>query len=209
MGESDYEEADGFDEEGFAALEEMEAPRPVAKQKVSPTNRGPLLHNVELDQRPAKTQKVAYQAPAYQAPVYKGHLQQSVDLSEEAELRRLEGAPPPSIDLTDDDAPVPSPTSDVCHTCGLPGHWARDCPTKAAEQGPSMDCPCGMGKCSVLTAKTERNAGRQFFKCPVREGCNFFSAHSAPPRSAPLRPVRPIHPVRCEPPPPYTRRVGR
>ena len=65
-------------------------------------------------------------------------------------MRRLEGAPPPSIDLTSDDVPPADPV---------------------------MDCPCGLGQCSVLTAKTPKNMGRQFFRCPVPErdsGCQFF-----------------------------------
>ncbi|WCJ28104.1 zinc knuckle (CCHC-type) family protein [Euphorbia peplus] len=42
---------------------------------------------------------------------------------------------------------------------------------------PEKNCPCGMGICSVFTANTERNQGRKFYKCPVRQengGCGFF-----------------------------------
>lgn len=38
-------------------------------------------------------------------------------------------------------------------------------------------CPCGSGVCLVLTANTERNRGRLFYKCPLRHengGCGFF-----------------------------------
>ena len=41
-----------------------------------------------------------------------------------------------------------------------------------APEGPP--CPCGAGPCKVLTAKTERNNGRTFYKCPAPNGCNFF-----------------------------------
>ncbi|KAL9244268.1 hypothetical protein vseg_018064 [Gypsophila vaccaria] len=43
--------------------------------------------------------------------------------------------------------------------------------------GGVKECACGMGSCVVLTANTERNRGRKFFKCPVRQengGCGFF-----------------------------------
>lgn len=35
----------------------------------------------------------------------------------------------------------------------------------AASQ-PPLECPCGEGLCSVLTAKTEKNMGRMFYRCP-------------------------------------------
>lgn len=81
-----------------------------------------------------------------------------INPSEEDELRRLEGAPPPSIDLTDDGPPEPA-----------------------------MACPCGLGQCNLITAKTEKNMGRQFFKCPVRDGgCNYFKwCDEAPPGNNP------------------------
>ncbi|XP_038726085.1 DNA topoisomerase 3-alpha-like [Tripterygium wilfordii] len=42
---------------------------------------------------------------------------------------------------------------------------------------PDKNCPCGLGVCLVLTANTERNRGRKFYKCAVRQesgGCGFF-----------------------------------
>ncbi|KAL3611775.1 hypothetical protein D5086_002795 [Populus alba] len=42
---------------------------------------------------------------------------------------------------------------------------------------PEKVCPCGLGVCNVFTANTERNRGRDFYKCPQRQesgGCGFF-----------------------------------
>ena len=84
-----------------------------------------------------------------------------INPSEEDELRRLEGAPPPSIDLTDDGPPEPA-----------------------------MACPCGLGQCSLITAKTVKNMGRQAFGCPGRDyGCRFFQwCDEAPPAGGPRAP---------------------
>ncbi|KAK3242021.1 hypothetical protein CYMTET_48268 [Cymbomonas tetramitiformis] len=58
-----------------------------------------------------------------------------------------------------------------------PGNFGGP-PQQYPQDGPQMDCPCGAGPCKVLTAKTERNNGRQFFKCPAGRaeegGCNYF-----------------------------------
>ncbi|RLN19943.1 DNA-binding protein HEXBP-like [Panicum miliaceum] len=40
-----------------------------------------------------------------------------------------------------------------------------------------MLCPCGAGACLVLTTKTGKNVGRQFYRCPANQGggsCGFF-----------------------------------
>ncbi|GMI76243.1 hypothetical protein like AT3G42860 [Hibiscus trionum] len=49
----------------------------------------------------------------------------------------------------------------------------------AGSRGPDSEksCPCGSGPCLILTANTERNRGRMFYKCPLRQengGCGFF-----------------------------------
>ncbi|TQD71279.1 hypothetical protein C1H46_043185 [Malus baccata] len=40
----------------------------------------------------------------------------------------------------------------------------------------ALECPCGGGVCLILTAKTGKNIGNQFYRCPAKEGsfCGFF-----------------------------------
>ncbi|XP_057482928.1 uncharacterized protein LOC130769711 isoform X1 [Actinidia eriantha] len=41
---------------------------------------------------------------------------------------------------------------------------------------PDLSCPCGVGSCLILTAKTEKNIGQKFYRCPANQGssCGFF-----------------------------------
>lgn len=64
--------------------------------------------------------------------------------------------------------------------CGTEGNWSRDCSggrvanssteRVGGQATPNVQeklCPCGAGVCSVLTANTVRNRGRNFYRCPL------------------------------------------
>eukprot|EP00897_Mesotaenium_endlicherianum_P010141 jgi/Mesen1/9155/ME000059S08571 len=52
----------------------------------------------------------------------------------------------------------------ACYKCQQEGHWAKDCPAGTGTH---------QGICLVLTAKTVKNNGRQFYRCPkLFEWCN-------------------------------------
>ena len=199
---ADFEEADDFDEEAAAALDELEGDRrapPPAKKQKSSTATVSIDLCADDDNVPAPAQAPrhlaaprSYAPPPPYVPQPYAPPPDDGGWSEEAEMRRLEGLPPPNRALDTNpwaaDAPASGPrdtSADVCHLCKQPGHWAKDCPQKPST--PSMACPCGGGMCSVLTARTERNMGRQFYKCPLGKeaGCSFFQWLDEPPRQPP------------------------
>ncbi|TYI77500.1 hypothetical protein E1A91_D06G145300v1 [Gossypium mustelinum] len=54
---------------------------------------------------------------------------------------------------------------------------SRVAASAAAGSDSEKTCPCGSGPCLILTANTERNRGRMFYKCPLPQengGCGFF-----------------------------------
>lgn len=46
---------------------------------------------------------------------------------------------------------------------------SRVAASAAAGSDSEKTCPCGSGPCLILTANTERNRGRMFYKCPLRQ----------------------------------------
>ena len=69
------------------------------------------------------------------------------------------------------DAPSPGPAN------------ARSNPVFQSETSATdMLCPCGAGACLVLTTKTGKNVGRQFYRCPanqVNSAFLFWCAHTS------------------------------
>ncbi|KAL1213207.1 Cold shock protein 1 [Cardamine amara subsp. amara] len=56
----------------------------------------------------------------------------------------------------------------------------------ADQDFPEKTCTCGVGLCLILTSSTQKNPGRKFYKCPIREengGCGFFQWCDAVPSS--------------------------
>ncbi|CAN6303274.1 unnamed protein product [Urochloa humidicola] len=66
------------------------------------------------------------------------------------------------------DAPSPSPANPRSNTVFQ---------SETSATAMDMLCPCGAGTCLVLTTKTGKNVGRQFYRCPGNQGggsCGFF-----------------------------------
>jgi hypothetical protein len=175
---ADFEEEDDFDEEAAAALDELEGDAPPAKKQKPTLAPSTVIDLTDDSGLPLPIQPPAAPYPPPPAGQWrpKDRLAGDVDWSEEAELRRQEGLPPPNVGFAE---PAFDRSTDTCRQCGAIGHWAQDCPNKPKEEGtPPMDCPCGAGLCVVKTARTERNNGRKFYKCPngsrSEGGCDFF-----------------------------------
>ncbi|OAY73266.1 DNA topoisomerase 3-alpha [Ananas comosus] len=47
---------------------------------------------------------------------------------------------------------------------------------QSGSSAPELPCPCGAGSCPVLTTKTGKNVGRQYYRCPAdgNGSCGFF-----------------------------------
>ena len=41
--------------------------------------------------------------------------------------------------------------------------------SRSSSQFPDLLCPCGAGSCLILTAKTGKNVGQQFYRCPANQ----------------------------------------
>ncbi|CAM6099776.1 unnamed protein product [Calypogeia fissa] len=66
----------------------------------------------------------------------------------------------------------------ACSTCGQLGHFSTDCPRShgggTGRGGGDDDIRCNCNEtCTLLTAQTENNRGRKFYKCPTN-ACQFF-----------------------------------
>ena len=68
---------------------------------------------------------------------------------------------------------APPPPGDAPGFAGADG--GRGGEEKPREGLDAPDCPCGAGPCKVLTARTDRNNGRKFFRCPSSvNDCRYF-----------------------------------
>ncbi|KAG6526802.1 DNA-binding protein HEXBP-like [Zingiber officinale] len=125
----------------------------------------------------------ACEAPASVGSVKRRKLASSSDVSNAGGLAAEEGSHKVAL--------CPQPGKGPCSRCGLGGHRAGDCDARLEEEVgggsapvitedgnvPDLACPCGSGKCLVLTSNTAKNPGRKFYSCPLAPnngGCYFF-----------------------------------
>jgi len=111
-------------------------------------------------------------------------------------------------DLSDDvlaSIPIPPPSTPVRAPPPAAAPIVSPPPaaeTPAADEPPAHPCPAGHGTCFVLTSNTEKNPGRRFYRCPLRDnqgGCGHFEWVDEPWTAPPPKPAPPA--AAAAPPP--------
>jgi hypothetical protein len=147
------DEFEDFDAEGEAAMAELENE---GQNRNGGKRSGGHFSAPQPKACKNSTPKTAYASP----PSYMSRREADLDMSEEAEIQRLENRlpppPPQSIDLTGPDA---------AHAFGAPAAYQAD-DFEAAADPPPRDCSkCSAGQMEIKESRTEKNPGRKFYKC--------------------------------------------